>query len=131
MEKGKVIVRKELADALLEWRSKTPYRGDDDWVFASSTTGGRSPIWLDIVLRNYILPVARENGITKTIGWHTWRRSLASLLAKKKEAIKVVQELLRHSNPQITAELYQQADAEDKRAAQAHVSCLFVVPKAS
>jgi integrase len=121
----------ELADVLLEWRSQTPYRADDDWVFASPTTGGRSPIWLDIVLRNYIQPVAKAAGITKTIGWHTWRRSLASLLAKKKEPVKVVQELLRHSNPEITAALYQQADVEDKRAAQDHVSGLFLVPMAS
>jgi integrase len=121
----------ELANVLLEWRSQTPYRADGDWVFASPTTGGCSPIWLDIVLRNYIQPIAKQTGITKTIGWHTWRRALASLLAKKKEPVKVVQELLRHSNPEITAELYQQADAEEKHAAQGHVSGLFLMPMAS
>ena len=53
------------------------------------------------------------------------------MLAAKGEHVKVVQELLRHPNSAITMELYQQAEADAKRAAQNHVSELFLVQKAS
>jgi len=33
-------------------------------------------------------PEAQRAGITKKIGWHTFRRSLATLLTSKKEAGK-------------------------------------------
>lgn len=126
-----VPIPEDLADELKAWRDQSPYRTDDDWVLASPAVGGRTPIWLDVVLRKYIHPVAKQAGITKTIGWHTFRRSLASILASKGENVKVVQELLRHSNASITQDLYQQADVDDKRDAQSHVKGLFVVKKAS
>jgi integrase len=126
-----VPIPQDLADALLEWRGQSPYPSDDDWIFASVVKEGKAPVWLDIVLQNYIQPVAKALGIAKKIGWHTFRRSLASILANRGENVKVVQELLRHSNASITMELYQQACANEKRAAQGHVGGLFVVPKAS
>lgn len=121
----------DLADALRDWRDKSPYPADDHWIFASSSKGGKAPVWLSEMLQNYIQPAAKAARIDKKIGWHTFRRSLASILATKGENVKVVQELLRHSNASITMELYQQAGADEKRAAQGHVGGLFVVPKAS
>lgn len=59
------------------------------------------------------------------MGWHTFRRSLASLLGDKGEDIKVVQELLRHSTSTLTRDLYQQADEGAKRQALTHSSSLF------
>ncbi|WP_263375311.1 tyrosine-type recombinase/integrase [Granulicella aggregans] len=126
-----VPVTQDLADALLEWRRLTPYPTDEDWVFASPAKEGKSPVWLDVVMQNYIKPAAKKAGVMKCIGWHTFRRSLASILADKGENVKVVQELLRHANSSITMDLYQQAGADAKRQAQAHVGSLFVVPKAS
>lgn len=71
---------------------------------------------------------ARAN-LTEQIGWHTFRRSLATLLTSKKEAVKVVQELMRHADPRITLALYAQGEEDAKRAAQKHMSGLFVVQK--
>ena len=122
-----IPILKDLADALVERRSQCLYPTDKDWVLASPTTNGRNPIWLDIVLQHYIRPVLKDAGITKTVGWHTFRRSLATLLATRGENVKVVQELLRHANSSTTLELYQQADADAKRAAQGHTSSLFVI----
>jgi integrase len=52
-------------------------------------------------------------GITMSTGWHTFRRSLASILQPKGEQVKVVQELLRHSKSSIiTMNLYQRVGAE-------------------
>jgi integrase len=116
---------------MLEWRRACLYKADEDWVLASPTMNGESPVWLDVIMEDYIRPVATAAGVTKTIGWHTFRRSLASILAAKGEQVKVVQELLRHSNSAITQDLYQQADADAKRTAQGHVGGLFVIKKAS
>jgi integrase len=126
-----IPIPQDLADALLEWRGKSLYPADDDWVFASAVKEGKAPVWLSEVMQNYIQPAAQAAGITKKLGWHSFRRSLASILASKGENVKTVQELLRHANSRITLDVYTQADADEKRAAQEHVGGLFVVPKAS
>lgn len=126
-----IPIPRELADAILEWREQSPYSGDEDWIFASPAKEGKFPIWPDIVMQKHIQPIAAEVGIKKKIGWHTFRRSLSSILAEKGEDVKVVQELLRHSNASITMNLYQQAGVDAKRAAQGHMSGLFLVTKAS
>jgi integrase len=121
----------DLANVLRRWREETPHRADDDWVLASPETNGENPIWLDMVLQNHIKPVLKCLGIPKKVGWHTFRHSLATLLASKGEDVKVTQELLRHSNARITLDVYQEADTEAKRAAQRHTKPLFLVGKAS
>jgi integrase len=122
-----IPIPQDLANALSGWRGECLYRGDDDWILASPTTNGQNPIWLDVVLQRYIRPIVMNAGITKMVGWHTFRRSLSVIMANKGENVKVVQELLRHSNVSTTLELYQQADQEAKRAAQVHTSSLFLV----
>jgi integrase len=123
-----VPILPELAEMLLTWRSNALHREDEDWVFSSEMNDGEEPMWFDIALKRHIQPAARQAGIRKRIGWHSWRRSFASLLAAKKENVKIVQELLRHANSKITLELYQQGDEASKRLAQSHVSGLFAVP---
>jgi len=124
-----IPIPKALSEAFREWRKQTLYRADADWVFASPATSGRSPYWLDSALHRQLRPAAERAKIAKHIGWHTFRRSLATVLTSKKEAVKVVQELMRHANPRITLELYAQGEEAAKRAAQEHVSGLFVVQK--
>lgn len=126
-----VPIPRELAEVLLAWRGASLYRADEDWVFASEVRNGAEPVWLDIVLQNYVQPAAVAAKITKQVGWHTFRRSLATLLATKGENVKVVQELLRHANSSVTLQLYQQGDEDQKRAAQGHTSDLFLVRRAS
>ena len=50
-------------------------------------------MWFDSALTRQLRPAAARAGITKHIGWHTFRRSLASLLVDKREAIKTVHEI--------------------------------------
>ena len=126
-----VPIPSELAEIFAEWRAQCLYPRDEDWVFASPATNGEKPLWLETVLPNHIQPAAKKAGIAKKVGWHTFRHSLATLLGQKGENLKVVQELLRHSSPNITAQLYQQAEVEAKRTAQEHVHGLFLVDKAA
>jgi len=126
-----VPIPQDLAGVLAEWRGLSLYPTDNDWVFASPAKGGKTPLWLDMIMERHIRPAAVAAGVTKHFAWHTFRRSLASLLADKGEDVKVVQDLLRHAHASTTQDLYQQAGADAKRAAQGHTSSLFLVSKAS
>jgi integrase len=106
-----------LAEELGTWRGKTIYQSDEDWVFASPFTDGKRPYWAESALKDHVRPAAKGAGITKHIGWHTFRHSLASVLGQSGEDVKVVQELLRHANSRVTLEVYQQANSDAKRAA--------------
>jgi integrase len=68
-------------------------------------------------LKCYVLPIAKRLSITKKIGWHTFRRTLATLLTGSDENAKTTQELMRHANAGITMNLYAQALTPAKRAA--------------
>ena len=76
------------------------------------------PYWPAILLRRTVRPAAIRAGITKWIGWHTFRHSYATLLIANGENIKVVQELMRHGSARITVDIYSQARNPEKRAAQ-------------
>jgi integrase len=107
-----------LARALRTWRDHTKYKAAGDWVFASPFSRGRKPYWGQSIMSNQIRKVAREAGITKKIGWHTFRHTCATLLRASGADIKVVQELLRHASCRVTLDTYTQAVTEQKRAAQ-------------
>jgi integrase len=118
----------ELAQALLEWRHRTPYSQPEDWVFASPFRNGQSSYWAESALKEHVRPAAEKAGIRKIIGWHTLRHSLAHLLGSKKEDTKTVQELMRHANSRITLDVYMHGDEEAKRSALTHASAIFAIP---
>jgi integrase len=127
----KVEMNPDLAEALLVWRSQTPYSQNSDWVFASPYTQGKRPYWPGTALQNHVQTAAVKAGIKgKKIGWHTFRHSLATILGQEGEDLKTVQELLRHASPGITAKTYQQGHTVAKRTALNRMSSIFVVAKA-
>ena len=71
----------------------------------------------DMVLQKIIRPALVEAGISKMIGWHSFRHSLATNLRSLGDDVKVAQELLRHANSRITVDVYTQAVSADKRLA--------------
>jgi integrase len=107
-----------LAESLLRLRGSSPYRGPTNWVFASHRMKGRQPLWPESLWRRYGKPAVRRAGISKRVGWHTFRHSYTTLLKDNGEDIKVVQELLRHANARVTMDVYAQAMMPAKRAAQ-------------
>ena len=50
-------------------------------------------------------------------------------LAQNVEPVKVVEEILRHAHSSTALDLFQQADADDKRTAQEHSESLFIVER--
>lgn len=107
-----------LAFALKAWQRQTDYTKPEDWVFASPYDLGKNPYWPDALLKRHIRPAALGAGITKHIGWHTFRRTTATLLLSTGASIRVTQELMRHASPVMTLGTYSQALSEDKMDAQ-------------
>jgi site-specific recombinase XerD len=82
----------------------------------------------DMVLSKIIRPALERAGVTgKTVGWHSFRHSLATNLRSLGVDVKVAQELLRHANSRTTMDLYTQAVSADKRSASLkQVSCCWL-----
>ena len=49
---------------------------------------------------------AARAGISQHIGWHSFRRTLATLLQYNGEMVKTTQDMLRHATSRLTLELY-------------------------
>jgi integrase len=110
----------DLIAELHGWRAQTPYAADSDYVFASPKMRGVQPYWLDGVMRKHIKPAASKAGI-RLKGWHTLRHSYTTLLRQHNDDRKVVQDLLRHANYRVTAEIYDSAVLSEKRTANSKV----------
>jgi integrase len=116
-----------LAAALQAWRQQARYSGPEDWVFASPSVNGRRPYWGQQIMRKVIRPISIRLGITKRIGWHTFRHTYSTMLRANRVDIKVMQELLRHASSRVTMDTYTQAVTAQKRKAQSGVIRLFRV----
>ena len=115
---------------LLAWYAMTPYKDPDHYVFATDSNRagekrGKQPCWPNKVMDYWIKPAARSVGITKPLGWHTFRHTFATLLKANGEDVKTVQELLRHASSRVTLDLYAQALTPAKRDAQSRVVKAF------
>jgi integrase len=71
---------------------------------------------------------SKTANIKGKIGWHTFRRTVATLLVEHGNDIKVVQERLRHANSKVTLDLYAQAVTQAKRKAQTKIVNLLRSP---
>ena len=87
-------------------------------MFASPVYRGRWPYLAQELMKHHIRPAARKLGITKPIGWHTFRHTYSTLLRSTGAELKIMQELLRHSTIRVTLVTYTQAVTTEKRNAQ-------------
>jgi integrase len=115
-----------LIEALKSWRQQNHYKEAQHWVFASPSSGGKNPYWGQQLMRRDIRPVAEKLGITKRIGWHTFRHTYSTLPRAVGADLKVMQELLRHSTIRVTLDTYTQAVTAAKRTAHTAVVSLIV-----
>ncbi len=115
-----------LIDALREWLRQSSFIKPEDWVFASPSAGGKQPYWPNTLLDRHILPAAKRAGIGKRIGWHSFRRTFATLLYANEQDVKTAQELMRHSSPVMTLGTYAAAITERKRAAQERLAATIL-----
>lgn len=125
-----IALSSSLAEVLFDWRARTPHKKDGDWIFASASMDGAQPHWPDALLRKTIQPAAVRAGIQKKIGWHTFRRTCATLMQGNGESVKTLQESLRHASSKVSLDLYAQGDMSVKRQAQTKLADA-VVPRCS
>jgi integrase len=112
----------DVLTVLRERRERTAYAADSDWIFASPyKENGAEPYWPDSALQDFVKPAVAKAGITKRVGWHTFRHSYSTLLRANHTDVKVQSELLRHSNIGTTLNLYTQAVSEQKHSAHRQV----------
>ena len=119
-----------LAEVLWSWKLKAPYNQLEDWVFASPHKKGTQPYWPGSLYRAHLQPALEAAGITGKVGWHTLRHTFGTLMKANGEDIKTIQELLRHSNYKVTADVYTQAVTPAKREAQSKVVRMILPMKA-
>lgn len=79
------------------------------------------PPWTDTLLDRFLQPAAKRAGITKWVGFHSFRHTYSTLLKANGEDVKVVQELMRHANIATTMNTYTKALTPAKREAQSRV----------
>jgi integrase len=87
-----------LVEELKQWRRVSLYRSDEDFVFPSIAKNGGQPISPEMILKRHIRPALKQIGVTKRIGFHSFRHGLATMLRQPSVDIKTAQELLRHAN---------------------------------
>jgi len=109
-------------NALLNWRARSRYASEVDFLFPSIRLNGTKPLSPDSLLQKSIRPALARAGIVgKQIGWHSFLHSLATNLRTLGVDIKVAQELLRHSSCRTTLDIYTRAVSQQKREANSKV----------
>ena len=119
--KAPVPMHPLLAAHLLAWRKETLYPDDEDLLFPSLRLKGTKPLAANMLVADYLRVAASKAGVVappRTFGFHTFRRTLASVLVKMRVDVKTVQEILRHQNLKTTLEIYAKSMSEDRLKAQ-------------
>jgi integrase len=117
-------------EALKAWKAESKYTKPDQWVFASEFHFGKQPLWPGTLWRRNVVPAIEAAGIDKPkLGWHTLRRSYASLLLSSGVSLRVSMELMRHSTAEMTLARYAQTVGDEKREAGEKVASLVLVKK--
>jgi integrase len=119
-------------EALKAWREKSSFTASGNWVFASEAAFGKQPLWPGTLWRRNVAPAIERAEISKPkLGWHSLRRSYASLLLATGASIRVSMELMRHSTAEMTLATYAQTVGNEKRDAGAKVAALFLLKEAN
>ena len=141
LSKSTVPLHPILAQLLKDWRAETAYAGDNDYVFASRKTSGRTPRYGSVVVEDYLRPAAVRAGVleikdgetfidgelVKRFGFHTFRHSLTSWLMANGEDPQIVRAMLRWTTLNMLAH-YTHGFKADKLEAQGAVLKKLVRP---
>lgn len=101
---GRIIPLGKTAISLLtELRNRRKKCGKNDYIVESSSSNGFSDI---STISNTYSIIARNAGIESKSGIHTLRHTCASLLIRKGIDIKIVSEILGHTNVNFTYNTY-------------------------
>jgi len=141
LSKSTVTLHPILAQLLSDWRAEAAYAGDNDYVFASRKTSGKTPRYGSVVVEDHLRPAAVRAGVlemkegkvyiegefVKRFGFHTFRHSLTSWLMANSENPQIVRAMLRWTNLNMLAH-YTHGFKADKLEAQGAVLKKLVRP---
>jgi integrase len=117
----------QATEALKAWKEKSSYAAPNHWVFASELSFGEQPLWPGTLWRRNVAPAIARAKINKPkLGWHSLRRSYASLLLATGASLRVSMELMRHSTAEMTLATYAQTVGDEKRDAGVKVASLVM-----
>jgi integrase len=130
-----VVMHLALAQALKAWRQESRYSRDEDWVFASDRSKGKTPRSACGTGQDYLRPAAVKAGVIPAgykgrFGWHNLRHSLATFLAASEVNLPVIQSILRHSKPSTTALYTHRVNAAQLAAQAKFLDAINVTPAA-
>ncbi len=110
-----------IAELLLSWKRKTDFHREEDWVFASPSSGGRLPYMARGVQQRHIRPAMDAQGLEAGMGWHTFRHTYRTLLSSTGAAVEVQRDLMRHASIVTTFDTYGDSLPEPMRVANSAV----------
>lgn len=119
-----IVMSAELASTLDEWKKRTEFSAESDWMFASPIKLGRQPwsyprIW-------QVFQEASAAARVGKLGTHTMRHSYRSWLDAVGTGVAVQQKLMRHADIRTTMNVYgdvvtnEMVQANDRVAGLAH-----------
>lgn len=91
-----------LATALREHRMRSPFKGEEAWVFCTSKG---TPLDADNVVRREFKPALRRANLPD-VRFHDLRHGLVSMLIAQGEHPKLISEQVGHASTKITMDLY-------------------------
>jgi integrase len=116
-----------LTEVILEWRGKTEFRSDSDFLFASPFMAGEKPYTPWNMQHNYLRPAAVKAGLGP-IGWHTLRHTYRAWLGDNGEPLTVQKEPMRHASIQTTLNTYGGGMMDSMREAHGRIVRQAIAP---
>lgn len=113
-----------LSEVFLRWRQATPFKSDEDWVFASEWLNGVTPIRSQHQQVKKLAPAGRAIGLEFSLGWHTFRHSCKVLLERAGQDVTVQRDYMRHSDTHTTMQVYGDVEFDRMQAAHERVVAL-------
>jgi integrase len=77
---------------------------EEGWVFPSRVTGG--PMHQDSIRQRHLRRAGWAAGLTRPLGWHTFRHSYRRWLDEAGTPLGIIKELMRHAHISTTMDVY-------------------------
>lgn len=117
-----MAIAEEVLALLRQWKQKTQFSAEEDWIFASPTQLGRLP-WSYPWLWRELHDGAIKAGIGP-VGVHTLRHTYRAWLDAVGTGIAVQQKLMRHTDIRTTLNIYGDVVTDEMAEAQGKVAGL-------
>lgn len=102
--KKKLPLDEDLAQIFLAFRTRSEFKAETDWVFASPQMAGAQPYYPNNLQYRILRPAGKAAGLDFNLGWHTLRHSYRSWLDERGVELTVQRDLMRHADIRMTSD---------------------------